>query len=106
MDRIKAWWKKIPRHIRRPLVLVVGGLIVLLSGAVGWLPGPGGIPIFLLGIAILASEFTWADRIKQGILDYIHMAAEHAKRRPILAAVIILIGLALSSTIIYLSFFR
>jgi len=28
----------------------------------GWLPGPGGIPLFLAGLALLAANHTWAER--------------------------------------------
>lgn len=67
-------WKKVPDKIRRPIVLTVGMFFVVLSGALGWLPGPGGIPLFLLGIAILSSEYHWAARLKHSILRYVHAA--------------------------------
>ena len=28
----------------------------------GWLPGPGGIPLFLLGLSLLAVNHDWAER--------------------------------------------
>jgi hypothetical protein len=28
----------------------------------GWLPGPGGIPLFILGLSLLASNHAWAKR--------------------------------------------
>lgn len=28
----------------------------------GWLPGPGGIPLFLLGLSLLAANHDWAER--------------------------------------------
>ncbi|RLP12123.1 hypothetical protein D7U36_02315 [Propionibacterium australiense] len=42
---------------------VLGALLLVLSALTGWLPGPGGIPLFLIGMAVLASEFRWAHRI-------------------------------------------
>lgn len=30
--------------------------------AFGWLPGPGGIPLFLLGLSLLAANHDWAER--------------------------------------------
>lgn len=42
---------------------VVGVLLILLAGATGWLPGPGGIPLAIAGLAVLASEFEWAQRL-------------------------------------------
>jgi uncharacterized protein (TIGR02611 family) len=44
---------------------VVGGLIVVLGLALVPLPGPGWLIVFL-GLGILATEFTWAERL----LDY------------------------------------
>ena len=63
-----AWRRAIrsdPRKYRvyRLLVAVVGVLLVLLGLSTGWLPGPGGIPLTLLGLAVLASEFEWAHRV-------------------------------------------
>lgn len=42
---------------------VLGALLLILSALTGWLPGPGGIPLFLIGMAVLASEFRWAHRL-------------------------------------------
>ena len=42
---------------------LVGVLLIALGVATGWLPGPGGIPLVLLGLAVLASEFVWARRV-------------------------------------------
>lgn len=63
-----TWWKRQPRTVRKPLVLLLGLLLVIISPFTGILPGPGGIPIFILGMAILASEFAWADRLKDFML--------------------------------------
>jgi len=73
-QKLHTRWKRVPSRIRRPVVLTVGMLFVLLSGTVGWLPGPGGIPIFLLGIAILSSEYHWAHRFKVFLLETVHRA--------------------------------
>lgn len=48
----------------RKLVALVAGLTVLgLSIPIGLLPGPGGTVVFVIGLAILASEFIWARRL-------------------------------------------
>ena len=47
---------------------IVGGLLLILAPLTGWLPGPGGIPLFIAGLAVLASEFEWAQvlmRVKE-----------------------------------------
>ncbi len=46
----------------RVAVGVLGALLMIAAGLTGWLPGPGGIPLFLLGLAVWASEFRWAHR--------------------------------------------
>ncbi len=106
MQRAKHHWKKVPDNVRKPTVFVVGILVVLSSGLVGWLPGPGGIPIFLLGIAILASEFAWADRLKQAVLNYIKRSAEELKNNPVQAYIGVAIGLLISCGLMYLLFFK
>lgn len=30
--------------------------------AFGWIPGPGGVPLFLLGLGLLAANHDWAER--------------------------------------------
>lgn len=69
-DNLYNWWKRQPKTVRQPFVLVFGLFLVIISPFTGVLPGPGGIPIFLLGIAILASEFDWADRVKKFVLHH------------------------------------
>lgn len=106
MERLRSHWKKTPQRIRKPVVLITGCFFLLLSGAIGWLPGPGGIPIFLLGIAILASEFTWAERVRDGIMDYIHRFGAFLRRRPLAGWSIITLCIVGSVSVIYLVFFR
>ena len=50
-------------RIYRVAVGVLGVFLILLAGTTGWLPGPGGIPLALIGLAVLASEFEWAHRL-------------------------------------------
>lgn len=63
-----AWRARIRAH---PVALfwyrigvgVAGALLMVAAALTGWLPGPGGIPLFLLGLAVWASEFAWAHRL-------------------------------------------
>lgn len=68
-DRAYKWWKRRHHAIRKPLVFTLGILLLCASPIIGSLPGPGGIALFLLAIAILASEFYWADQLKTFFLD-------------------------------------
>jgi len=63
-----AWRRRLREHPRgraiyRIVVGVVGILLIVLAALTGWLPGPGGIPLAIAGLAVLASEFEWAQRL-------------------------------------------
>jgi uncharacterized protein (TIGR02611 family) len=62
------WRRKIRENPRklffyRICVALLGVLLVMLGALTGPLPGPGGIPLVLLGIAVWSSEFEWAQRL-------------------------------------------
>lgn len=67
-DKLYTWWKKQPKTVRKPFVFILGLVLVLSAPLVGWIPGPGGIILFLLGITILGSEFDWALTIEDFFL--------------------------------------
>ncbi|MFL6515507.1 MAG: PGPGW domain-containing protein [Chthoniobacterales bacterium] len=48
--------------IRRSLVALVGTTIVLIGLLLVFLPGPGAL-VILLGLAVLGTEFVWAQRL-------------------------------------------
>lgn len=68
MKRFGKHWKRMPDDVRRPLTFIAGLFFVIAAGLTGWLPGPGGIPLFLIGIAIWATEFEWAKRFRDYFL--------------------------------------
>lgn len=66
-DRIKNWWNK-PRstrmtNVKRVIVAVVGGTVMLIGVAATLIPGVPAIVVIPLGLAILATEFIWARRL-------------------------------------------
>lgn len=63
-DKAYKWWKQNHELVRRPVVFVIGLLFIMSAPLVGFIPGPGGIIAFLLGISILGSEFDWALALK------------------------------------------
>lgn len=63
-------------------VAVVGGLLIVAAALTGWLPGPGGIPLALVGLAVLASEFTWAQKILERCTDAYKRFTGWAGRQP------------------------
>lgn len=55
------WIRLIRTNIRRLVILIVGGVVLLAGIAMLALPGPG-ILVIISGLMILAKEFTWAER--------------------------------------------
>lgn len=53
---------KLARHAKRTIIGAAGGLIVLIGVVAIPYPGPGWLIVFA-GLAILATEFDWAQRI-------------------------------------------
>jgi hypothetical protein len=68
------------RHAKRVGVFVVGWALIILAAAIGWLPGPGGIPLALLGLAVLATEFEWAARRQRQLRAYYHRKKDQMLR--------------------------
>lgn len=46
------------------VLFMVGALLT------GWLPGPGGIPLFIIGLSLLAINHTWAERYIKLLREY------------------------------------
>ena len=63
------WLRWIGRNTKRIAVFVAGVAVVLAGVAMLVLPGPG-LVVIILGLAILATEFAWAER-----------ALDHAKSK-------------------------
>lgn len=42
---------------------IVGFALIIIAPFLGWLPGPGGIPLLILGLSLLATNHEWAERI-------------------------------------------
>ena len=66
-------WKTLPSSIRKTIVLVIGSTFILLGAALIVLPGPFTMPLVILGLLILAVEFTWAESL-------LMKAKHHAKK--------------------------
>ncbi len=82
-----AWRRKVKadptlRRVYRGLVGFVGIALMVLAASIGWLPGPAGIPLFLLGLAILASEFEWAHRLLERAKVEARKLEVRARRQP------------------------
>ncbi|MGI3780119.1 MAG: PGPGW domain-containing protein [Janthinobacterium lividum] len=97
----RAWRRKIrsnPHQLRvyRGVVAAVGLLLILLGLATGWLPGPGGIPLILGGLAVWASEFQWAHRVMLRLKHALHVFRGWSRRKQLLAWAVFLVGCGLA----------
>ncbi len=83
-----AWRARLRRNparyrIYRGAVGLFGVLLVLVGLVLGPFPGPGGIPLILGGLAVLASEFIWArrllERARRHVTDFAHWAGRQPR---------------------------
>jgi uncharacterized protein (TIGR02611 family) len=77
-------WKHLPHPIRWAIVAAVGTTLSLLGVVFLFIPGPG-LPLVVLGVAILATEFAWAEvvfaRIKKESDKFTAQAKRVIKRK-------------------------
>ena len=59
-EPISKNWKRLPHPLRWFASAVIGLTLVILGLIFMVLPGPG-IPLVIAGLALLATEFTWAE---------------------------------------------
>ena len=57
--KISNVWRQLPHPFRWVVVATVGTTLVLLGIVFVFIPGPG-LALIVLGVAILATEFAWA----------------------------------------------
>jgi len=62
-ERFLHRWRNVPNAVRKTVVLVVGGTLLAIGGVLVILPGPFTLPFVVAALAVLASEFVWAERI-------------------------------------------
>jgi hypothetical protein len=80
------WRRKVranPRthRVYRIGVGVLGAILLIAAPLTGWLPGPGGIPLLIAGLAVLASEFAWAQHVLHRVKTWAqHLAAWTGKQ--------------------------
>lgn len=80
METFKRWWKNIPVSIRKPLVFMIGFAVVAAGLAMLVLPGPGWAAIFL-GFAILATEFAFAEKVRDWLVGQLHKLMDYSKKQ-------------------------
>jgi tellurite resistance protein TerC len=93
------------RRGRRVVILVVGLTIIFIVAPLSApIPGPGGIPIALAGLALLASEFVWARKLLRNLRQRAQVmadAAVGAKPKIWTVPALILVFIGAVATLIY-----
>lgn len=80
MPSLKDKWYRVPSTIRKPLVFMVGFAVVAAGLIMLVIPGPGWAGIFL-GFAILATEFAFAERVRDWLIDFLKNLIAYGKQK-------------------------
>lgn len=55
---------------KRVMIDAAGYLLIIAAGLTGWLPGPGGIPLFIAGLGLLSINNKWAKDLREYVLEH------------------------------------
>ena len=72
-------WRRLPHPLRWLGVALVGGTLIAVGVVLLVLPGPG-LVLIALGVAVLASEFAWAEAVLDRMKRTGSAAADGARR--------------------------
>lgn len=61
--RLMATNKKQRPLYQRIAIDIAGFGLMIISPFLGWLPGPGGIPLFVAGLGLVSLNHEWAERL-------------------------------------------
>ncbi len=53
--------------VRRWMIIILGGFVTMIGLILMPVPGPGGFPVMMAGLTILATELPWARGIMEGL---------------------------------------
>ena len=77
---VKNNWKRLPHPIRWVVATTVGFTLLIMGLIFMVLPGPG-IPLVIAGLAILATEFTWAEILLNRTKHHVNRAISKVKKK-------------------------
>jgi uncharacterized protein (TIGR02611 family) len=80
MENWKRRWKKMPTKVRQSVVALIGATIILVGIVLLPLPGPGWVIIFF-GFAVLATEFAFAERVRDKLYAIVTGAVNWIKKQ-------------------------
>jgi hypothetical protein len=58
------------------LIDILGFTCIIAAPFLGWLPGPGGIPLVILGLSLLANNHEWAERLMERVKEHTSNASK------------------------------
>ncbi len=58
------------------LVDILGFACIIIAPFLGWIPGPGGIPLLILGLSLLANNHEWAEKLLVKVKDQANKASK------------------------------
>ena len=79
LKNIVKSWRLLPHPIRWIGVVCIGGTLTIAGIIFLILPGPG-IPLIIAGLAVLASEFVWAEVVLRQLKTKAKAVTEKSKR--------------------------
>ncbi len=93
-DSLWLKWRRVPGPIRKSAVMLIGLTLLAVGGVLIILPGPFTLPFVVAALAVLASEFVWAERVFRRGQDVTKSAVDTLKRVPngIIVAAVLLIA--------------
>ncbi len=63
------------KKTRALLIDILGFSCIIIAPFLGWIPGPGGIPLLIIGLSLLANNHEWAEKLLQKVKDRTSSAA-------------------------------
>jgi tellurite resistance protein TerC len=82
---VQRWWAGKSKRVRRAIAAIIGTTVLLIGITLIVLPGPA-ILVIPLGLAILATEFVWAQRWLEKSKALLHKAkakVSKCRRQPV-----------------------
>lgn len=76
---LTAQWHRLPHPLRWVGAAIVGGTLITVGVVLLVLPGPG-LVLIALGVAVLATEFAWAEAVLQRMKKAGTAAADTARK--------------------------
>ena len=64
------------RRSKAILIDILGFGLIIVAIPIGWLPGPGGIPLIIIGLSLLANNHEWAERLMNRLKSEVGKASQ------------------------------